>query len=254
MASAGGRSRCEELIELCHELGREDRGLAILGEGNASTRADRGFLVKASGASLATLTAEGVVACRTEGLLALMDSPDASDEQVEASLRTSRLDPAAPKPSVEAMFHAYLLSLPGIEWVGHAHPASANGILCSPRAAEFAGRRIFPDEVVCCGEESVFVPYVDPGLKLALEIRRRTEAFLEEKGTTPRVILLANHGVITLGQSAGAVLGVMLMVQKAAEIWISAASLGGPVFLGAGDVRRIAGRADEHYRRRALNL
>jgi rhamnose utilization protein RhaD (predicted bifunctional aldolase and dehydrogenase) len=254
MGSACGRSRCEELIRLSHELGREDRGLAILGEGNASTRADGGFLVKASGASLATLTAESVVACRPEELLALMDVPDASDEQIDASLRSSRLDPTAVKPSVEAMFHAYLLSLPGVEWVGHAHPVPVNGILCSPRAAEFAGHRIFPDEVVCCGEESVFVPYVDPGLKLAVAIRQRTEAFRKGTGTVPRVILLANHGVITLGATASAVLGGMLMVRKAAEIWIAAAALGGPAFLGAGEVRRIAGRADEHYRRRALNL
>ena len=40
----------QKLIGLCHDLGREERGMAILGEGNASTRVDEEtFLVKASG-------------------------------------------------------------------------------------------------------------------------------------------------------------------------------------------------------------
>jgi len=46
------------LLALFHELGREDRGLAILGEGNTSARLSTdAFLVKASGSNLATLPA-----------------------------------------------------------------------------------------------------------------------------------------------------------------------------------------------------
>lgn len=228
--------------------------MAILGEGNASTRCGDGMLIKARGRNMGALTRDGVVACRSRSLLALMDTADASDERVEEILMASRVDPAASKPSVEAVFHAYLLGLPGVEWVGHTHPVTVNGILCSRRAAEFAQRRIFPDEVVCCGEESVLVPYVDPGLRLAVMIRRETEAFMQRRREQPRVILLANHGVITLGRTANAVLGAMLMVQKAAAIWHGAVAMGGPTFLGEADVRRIAGRADEHYRQRALNL
>lgn len=254
MSSGNDSERREALVLLSHELGREDRGLAILGEGNASTRCADGLLIKASGRNLGALTREGVVACRSAGLMGLMDSAEAPDGRVEEALLASRIDPAAPKPSVEAIFHAYLLSLPGVEWVGHVHPISVNGILCSKRAAEFAQRRVFPDEVVCCGAESVFVPYVDPGLKLAVVIRREVEAFMQRRREQPRVIVLANHGVITLGGTANAVLGAMLMVSKAAAIWHGAVAMGGPTFLSEADVARIAGRADEHYRQRALNL
>jgi rhamnose utilization protein RhaD (predicted bifunctional aldolase and dehydrogenase) len=242
------------LIGLAHELGREDRAMAILGEGNVSTRCGDGFLVKASGANLGKLREEEVVECRGGGLLGLLDRADSADEEIEASLLASRVDRAARKPSVEAIFHAYLLSLEGVEWVGHTHPMAVNRVLCSPRAEEFARRRMFPDEVVCCGAESVYVPYVDPGLKLAAAIRVATEALVARRGGTPRVILLGNHGVITMGASPAAVLGGMLMAQKAAEIWAGAAALGGPTFLSDEDVERIAGRADEHYRQRALNL
>jgi rhamnose utilization protein RhaD (predicted bifunctional aldolase and dehydrogenase) len=255
MASNSATERRQALIELSHELGQEDRRMAILGEGNVSTRMGEGeFLVKASGMNLGSLGPAGVVACRAEGLLALLDAPESGDERVEEALLAARLDPSALKPSVEALFHAYLLSLSGVEWVGHTHPIAVNRVLCSPRAAEFAQQRMFPDEIVCCGDKSVFVAYTDPGLRLAAAIRAKTEAFVRERGQPPRVILLASHGVITLGARSSAVLGAMLMVQKAAEIWIGAAALGGPVFLSESEVRRIADRADEHYRQRALNL
>ena len=39
----------------------------------------------------------------------------------------------------------------------------------------FASRRLFPDEIVCCGVESVFVPYTDPCLKLSQAIKTAVE-------------------------------------------------------------------------------
>jgi hypothetical protein len=44
------------------------------------------------------------------------------------------------------------------------------------------------------------------------------------------------------------------MAEKTAAIWIGAALLGGPKVLAPENVERIAGRSDEHYRQRALNL
>ena len=247
--------RHSELIELSRDLGAEHRHLAILGEGNTSARIDAdSFWVKASGSSLGTLKEGDLVACRFTPLLELMEETAPEDDRVDAVLFASRLNEQARKPSVEALFHAFLLTLPGVEFVGHTHPVAVNSILCSPRAEEFAKRRIFPDEVVCCGPASVFVPYMDPGLKLAQEIRLRTLAFLEERGAPPRVILLKSHGIITLGGSASAVKGAMLMAVKAASIFLGAAALGGPVFMSDADVERIGSRRDEHYRQKALKL
>ena len=243
------------LLSLSHELGTETRALAILGEGNTSARlGDATFLVKASGSSLATLAPDDLVECWFEPLRAMLDGGEIDDVRIDEILFGCRVDPAAKKPSVEAVFHADLLSLPGVEFVGHAHPVSVNAVLCSPRAEEFAKRRLFPDEIVCCGVGSVFVPYVDPGLRLARAIHEGVKEFRHATGTLPRVILLANHGVITLGTSPQAVLAAMLMVDKAARIFAGAAALGGPQFLGEADVHRIANRADEHYRQRALRL
>lgn len=245
----------DDLLGLSHELGRAERHLAILGEGNTSTRGSDGrFLVKASGSNLATLDARGVTECVAGKLLRLLDKNDLSDATIDAALLDARVDPKAKKPSVEAIFHAWLLTLPGVEFVGHTHPVSVNGVLCSPLAKTFAARRLFPDEIVCCGEASVFVSYTDPGLKLAQAIRRETEKFRRQHDQVPRLILLQNHGLIALGPSPAAVLAATLMADKAARILLGAAAAGAPRFLTARQVARIAGRPDEHHRRKVLGI
>lgn len=245
----------QNLVSLSHELGREDRHLAILAEGNTSARlTEQTLLVKASGASLQSLKEDDLVECRLADLQQLMEREGLTDHQIDEALMASRVDPKAKKPSLEAVFHAYLLSLPGINYAGHTHAAAVIAVLCSPRARQFAERRLYPDEAGCCGVASVFVPYVEPGLKLAHSIRAQTDAFLKKRGYPPRVILLQNHGIITLGATWQAVLAAMLMANKAAGIFISAAALGGPVFLSEAEAKRFDERPDEVYRRRALNM
>jgi rhamnose utilization protein RhaD (predicted bifunctional aldolase and dehydrogenase) len=245
----------KDLLSLSHELGREDRKLAILAEGNTSGRTkEETLIVKASGACLHSVTAHDMVECRLADLRALMDEEKLSDEEIDNALLAARVDPNAKKPSLEAVFHAYLVSLPGISFVGHTHAASVISVLCSPRARQFAERRIYPDEAGTCGVAWVFVPYIEPGLKLAHSIRRETDAFLKKRGCAPRVILLQNHGIITLGATWQAVLAAMLMAEKAARIFIDAAALGGPVFLSEAQAERFSDRPDEVYRRRALNM
>ena len=245
----------DTLLELSHFLGEEKRQLAILGEGNTSARIDEHtFLVKASGSCLQTLTSEDLVACRFDSLLPMLDQDTMSDQEIEDLLLASRVDSSAKRPSVETLFHAYLLSLEGVHFVGHTHSIAVNQILCSPRASQFATRKLFPDEIVCCGARSVLIPYTDPGLSLSKSIRLATDTYLDDFGCAPRVILLENHGIITLGKTSGAVKAAMLMAHKAAEIFVGAAALGGPTFMSAEDVDRISNRTDEHYRQRALKL
>ena len=244
------------LLRLSHELGREERKLAILGEGNTSVRLSAGsFVVKASGSNLATLSEAGVAECRFDRLLPLLAAKSMSDAAIDDALFASRVDASAKKPSVEAIFHAYLLSLPGVNFVGHTHPIAVNQLLCSKHARIFARRRLFPDEIVCCGIESVFVPYTDPGLKLAQAVRSAVVAYIRRLSRPPRVLLLENHGFIALGPTLASVLAATLMGVKAAEIFAGAAAIGGtPRFLSPAQVVRIAGRPDEHYRQKALGL
>lgn len=244
-----------QLIDLSHQLGREERKLAILGEGNTSARiSDDTFIVKASGSSLGTLKAGQVAKCRFDGLLPALDAKKMSDAEVDEALLASRVTAKSKKPSVEAMFHAWLLTLPGVDFVGHTHPVAINQILATKHTRTFATKRMCPDEIVCCGAEFVVVPYVDPGLKLAQAIRRAVTTFVKRTSRPPRVVLLENHGMIALGASPAAVLAATLMAVKAAEIFTGAMQLGGAQFMTAAAMKRIEGRPDEHYRRKMLGL
>jgi rhamnose utilization protein RhaD (predicted bifunctional aldolase and dehydrogenase) len=242
-----------DLLSLSHEFG--SRGLVILGEGNVSGRlSESTFLVKASGTSLETLVEGNLTECRFDRLLPFLDDKPVSDPEVETGLLAGRVDPGALKPSVETFFHAFLLSLPDVRFVGHTHPIAVNQILCSSHAREFTRQRQCPDEVVCCGPVSLLIPYVDPGLALAKKIRDELATFQEQHGKPPRVILLENHGVITLGSSMQAVRAAMLMTVKAAEIYVGAQRLGNIAHLPAKEVTRIESRQDEEYRRKMLRI
>ena len=245
----------QSLLDLSHALGGERLRMAILGEGNTSLRLDaETFAVKSSGSNLATLQPTDLTTCRFDRLLPLLDATAATDAEIDNVLFASRVSEAAKKPSIEALFHAYLLTLPGVACVGHVHAIAVNQILCSPRARDYAERRACPDEIVMCGIESVFVPYAEPGLGLAQSIRREVQAYVQRTGRGPKIILLQNHGIIAVGPSPKAVLGSLLMAEKAAETFVGAAALGGPVFLTAAQCERIAGRPDEHYRQKMLGL
>lgn len=246
----------QDLLQLSHDLGREDRGLAILGEGNTSMRLDeKTFAVKASGSSLGTLTEEGVARCHSQKILDLFEHPELCDDEIDRALLDARVYSTSRKPSTEALFHAYLLTLPDIEFVGHTHPHHVNAVLCSPRASELANQRMFPDQVVCCGPSSALVPYTTPGVPLARAIREAVEAFRARfGGEVPRTILLENHGLIALGKSAAGVLATTLMMEKSARIFVGAAALGGPRFMTDEQIAYIAGWKAESHRQKMLNL
>jgi len=118
------------LIRLSHELGREDRALAILGEGNTSADlGDDTFLVKASGSQLGTIDEAGLTRVNYAPVLEAVDHPELSDNEVRGVLEASRVDSSARLPSVETFLHALCLREAGAKWVGHTHPASVLGVL-----------------------------------------------------------------------------------------------------------------------------
>ncbi len=243
----------KQLVALCHEVGREDRGLAILGEGNCSVRIDGDhFAVKSSGCSMGTLTPEDLTLCDTKKVLTMVDQIGTGSAELEKDLMNARVEGKGKRPSIETVFHGWLLQLDGARFVGHCHPLHCNMILCSRRAEEFATQRLFPDEVLSCGAQSVFVPYAEPGLPLAREIQARVLNFLRRNyGSPPRLILLQNHGIIGVGATSMGVLATLMMAEKAARIFVGAASLGGPVFLPAHLAQRIGARPEEAHRQRS---
>lgn len=244
----------KELLHLSLELGDPKNRLVILGEGNTSARVDtETFLVKASGSQLSDLRKEQLVQVRFDGILQILNQ-HLTDEETEAALLASRVNPEEPKPSVETTFHAWLLSQEGVNFVGHTHPVEVNKILCSDKAELFASHRMFPDEIVCTGPKSLLIDYVDPGTTLAEAIRDGWNQFVRDNGYPPKIILVKNHGFIAVGASRESVMVATSMAVKAAEIFNGAMANGKAVFLSDEDVQRIASRQDEKYRQKQLNI
>ncbi len=240
------------LHDLTRTLGQPQMEYVIIGEGNTSCRInDESFWIKASGQQMATITEEGFVAVHFAPILEMLEHSPGDLAAQKQVMQAAKVNPnATGVPSVEVSFHAMLLAECGVPYVGHTHPIAVNRIMCSTRAQDFAAHRLFPDEAVLCGPESVLVPYVDPGLPLALVMRDATRHYMDEWGEAPKVILLANHGLIALGQTPTEILNITAMCVKAAHIFAGACSVGEPVFMSREDVLHIYKRPDEIYRRK----
>jgi rhamnose utilization protein RhaD (predicted bifunctional aldolase and dehydrogenase) len=247
--------RLDDLLTLTAEMGDPVNDYVILAEGNTSTRIDAGSMwVKASGVRLEHADGpDAFVAVELEPLMrALRGRDDGAD--LSGLLGSARVagQPAGLKPSIETFVHAICLELGGAEFVAHTHPTTVNKLLCARDAEAIYGGVLFPDEAVVCGPVPLFVPYDDPGLPVGRLMLERFEAFLDEHGAPPRLVLLANHGIVALGSTPAEVAAITAMAVKGAEIRSGTLVAGGPAFLGAERAARLFGREDEVARRKSL--
>lgn len=239
------------LVELTRFLGQPHLNYVIIGEGNTSQRvSDDLFWIKASGQQMQSIEAGGFVAVYLKPILSLLDIAPDDPSIIDQVMQEARVDPDSTlRPSVEVTFHAMLLAETGAHLIAHTHPVAVNRLMCSTRAKQFAYSRLFPDEVVLCGPQSVFVPYVDPGLPLARAIRDQVRRYTDQFHEPPKVILLANHGLIALAQTPAEAINITAMAVKAAEIFAGACAVGEPVPMSEADIFHIYKRPDEIYRR-----
>jgi rhamnose utilization protein RhaD (predicted bifunctional aldolase and dehydrogenase) len=249
-----------QLVAMSNHLGDPALDYAILGEGNTSARADaKTFWVKASGTNLGTIDATGFVRMSFERTFDLFErDADGSvvaggDGAIKGGLIRAKVDPDDPRrPSVETVLHAMALSLEGINFVGHTHPTSINALTCSAAFETAARGRLCPDEIVSCGPASVIVPWTDPGLPLARAVKERIDAYIDEQGELPKMVLLQNHGLIALGATAHEVEAITAMACKSARILAGTYAFGGPHFFTQEIINQIHTRPDEVYRRKVI--
>jgi rhamnose utilization protein RhaD (predicted bifunctional aldolase and dehydrogenase) len=240
-----------DLVQLSRTLGEPARRLAILAEGNTSQRVAKDQLaVKATGRSLRNASAEDFVLVSLTRLSEIVDDPEAGDADVARYFDEMEAEQGM-RPSVEALLHVVCVVDAGATTVAHTHPESVNALLCSDRAEVLAGPPIFPDQVVVIGRRGLLVPYSDPGVVLAREVRVRLAAYAREWGM-PRVIYLQNHGLVVLGSSAGHVLQLTEMADKVSRVVAAALALGNVVPMTDESTERIDTRDDEQIRRTAV--
>ncbi|MEI8234181.1 MAG: class II aldolase/adducin family protein [Verrucomicrobiota bacterium] len=224
------------LLELAHWAGNHPARLVLGSEGAVAATLPGGlFAVSAAHTSLARLEAGSLVGfdlAKTQALLALEDLPP-------EALAGARTNPAAPAPSADALAFADLFAFDGVHFALHTQPIPINQIACSPRARQFTDRRNLPEEILACGQASVLVPFMPPGLALAKEIRHRIALWRDRYKSVPKLILIQNHGMIALGATAAEVQNVTELAVKYAEIFVGAAMLGGPEFLKPNYITQI---------------
>lgn len=180
------------ITELSHEFGTAEYVLG--GGGNTSCKNADTLWVKPSGTTLAGLREETFVEMDRGRLgrlfqLAVPQDKAAREVLVKDVMTAAVKSGAAGRPSVEAPLHDVL----GGTYVVHTHPVWVNGLTCSRDAAS-ACRRLFP--------EALWVPYVDPGYTLCMDVHRRIQDCRKREGGEPGLLFLENHGVFVSGQTA----------------------------------------------------
>jgi rhamnose utilization protein RhaD (predicted bifunctional aldolase and dehydrogenase) len=240
------RTILDQLIAMTLELARSEHGQVILGEGNTSARDGDTLWIKATGHQMPSITAGGFVQVNLGRVIQTIDGPRLPDDELRAILNDARTDDRSKNfPSTETYMHALLLTLPDVYFVAHTHPMATLGLMCGPQARQFAEQRLFPDQIVLCGPSSVYVPYVAPGLELAVAIREACREYTNDTGMQPKTILLENHGLIALGRTPKEAVSACLMTEKAAKVFSIASD---PHALTPEEVEHIHNWTDEHFR------
>ena len=243
-----------ELVRLSNNLGRIDYHLAIIGEGNTSAKVEvkdiaGSFFIKASGTQLATVTENDFIQVYFEPIMQLINMENPGAKEINYIFEKAKVDKKyQPNPSVETLLHAICLNLEGVNFVGHTHPTAVNRLTCSKSFPENLKGRIYPDEIILLGKESVFIPYTDPGAQLAQRAKKEIEIFLDKHGERPKSIYIQNHGFIALGSTPAEVENITFMADKAAEIRFGALLAGGINTFSEDIVNYISERPDEKYR------
>lgn len=174
-----------DIVALSREFGTAD--YICGGGGNTSVKTADTLWVKPSGTALGGLTAEKFVPLSRAALqqlyaMEIPTNPQAREKWVKEMMAAAILPGGSGRPSVEAPLHDVLAG----RFVVHTHPALVNGMTCSKYGASTCAR-LFPD--------ALWIPYVDPGFTLCVEVRRHILDFTARHQRSPQLLFLENHGV-----------------------------------------------------------
>lgn len=169
--------------------------------------------IKGSGRDLAVIEPDGHPAVRRAPLDRLRALPTLSDEDMVNVQRQNLLDTNAPNPSVETLLHAYLPH----KFIDHTHSVISTAIACLPDA-EAVMKQIFRNRVA-------YVPYIMPGFQLA---KAAAEAY--ERDPSVQGLLLAKHGIFSMGGTARESYELMIEFVTLMERYVAENSKDNPAF------------------------
>jgi len=242
----------EDLLGLTRSLGEPSRDLVILAEGNTSQLLPDGrVVVKASGSSMRTATAEDFVVVDVDPLVELMSAPAATQADLTAALDAGEHAGRRRRASIETLIHVAAQAFAPTAFVGHTHPTAVVGLLASVHAATAWDRHVYSDEAVVVGRP-LYVPYATPGIDLGRVYLQALRQHVDAHGELPALVLLGNHGIVVNAPSAAGVEAVSEMAVKGALVRTAAYSVGGVAPLEPASVERFFAREDIIERRARL--
>lgn len=238
-----------ELVGLTRSLGEPARDLVILAEGNTSQLIDDGLIaLKASGSRMRDVTAADFVVAEVEQLAPLLTSTSATQADLTAALDAGTVEGRRVRGSIEALVHVAVQVIAPAAFVGHTHPTAVVGLLSSVHAPEAFTRAAYSDEAVVIGTP-LYVPYAQPGIALGRLFHRCLRDHVDRTGELPGLVLLANHGIVTIAPTADGVESLSDMAVKAARVRTLAYAVGGLAPLSADSVASYVARDDIVERR-----
>lgn len=242
-----------DLVALTRSLGDPQKDLVIVAEGNTSYRlSDTEILVKVSGVRMAEASAEDFVVCEFEALIEIMDDAATDQAAITAALDAGQHGGAHRRGSIETLVHAAVQSLQRTTWVAHTHPTAAVALLSSVHAATAFDQFVYSDEAVVIGS-ALFVPYAQPGIDLGRAVLAALRSYHAEHGSLPSLVLMGNHGIVALSDTAAGAEAISLMATKACRVRLDAIAAGGVIPLPADSTAKFLARPDIVERRGQLS-
>jgi len=198
-----------------------DQLLVVGPGGNTSARAGDAVVMKASG-------------CAFEDCC--------EDDFIPIDLRTGDVIGSTRKPTCEIAMHlGCYLKRPDIRAVIHTHPPIATGLASAGQTVP----PMSPDLIALVGAEIPVLPYIVPaGNALA--------AAVADAIATHDAVLLANHGLLTVGANVREAYFRNLIVEEGAKTWLAARAAGTPYILSPEEVDQVFHLEAEDYRRALL--
>ena len=195
-----------QLVDVSHRL--SERRFVAATDGNVSARLPSGtVLITPSGINKGRVSEADIVEVRMDG------------------------SPVIPgrRPSTELDLHLFIYERrPEIGAVIHAHPVHATAFAVARIPMTDA---VLPEVIVGLGGIPL-APYATPS---TAEVRASLEPFVKRA----HAVLLANHGVVTMGRDLDEAWFRMEKVEQAAEILFAARALGGECRLTGAELERL---------------
>ena len=204
-----------EIIEVARAL--DGAGLMPNKSGNVSCRTGAGFLITPSGLPYGTL---------------------APDDIVGLPLPADREPAAGPRPSSEWRMHAAIyLARPEVAAIVHTHSPRATALACAGR-----GIPAFHYMIALAGGAVRCMPYATFGSDALAT--HAVQGLKDRRG-----VMLANHGVVTVGSTLTRAQAVAVEIENMAGQYLDLLAAGlEPAVLGDEDMRGVLAKFQDYGR------